>query len=188
MHSQQQPGVLLIKESERLARTQQHKLSRDRDREREGRKGLGCSPNHMAPSIMNCMRDQPHEADGTSTVDQVYAPLHLAPGKIEQFNSLINNSDSMYRNAEKKQKAIFFLLRNWDFGAPRKEAKIVHPGRQMRSVTARAPQNHPFHYSLGRTDGRPLNYETTAQNGNRSRRLSAPPMASSRAKFAASQA
>jgi hypothetical protein len=36
-----------------------------------------CSPNHMAPSIMNCMRDKSHEADGSSPVDQVYAPLHL---------------------------------------------------------------------------------------------------------------
>jgi len=49
----------------------------------------------MATSIMNGMRDQPHEADGTSPVDQVYAPLHLAPGKkIEQIHSLIVNSDT----------------------------------------------------------------------------------------------
>lgn len=72
------------------------------------------------------------------------------------------------------------MLQNLDFGAPRKQAKIVaHPGRQMRSPRA-AAQHHPFHYSLGR--GRPFNYETTAQNSKDSRCLSAPPMASSRAK------
>jgi hypothetical protein len=48
----------------------QDNLFRERKRER-------CSPNHMAPSIMNCMRDKSHEADGSSPVDQVYAPLHL---------------------------------------------------------------------------------------------------------------
>jgi hypothetical protein len=26
---------------------------------------------------MNCMGDQSHEADGASSVDQVYTPLHL---------------------------------------------------------------------------------------------------------------
>ncbi len=31
----------------------------------------------MATSSMNCMRDQAHESDGSTPVDQVYAPLHL---------------------------------------------------------------------------------------------------------------
>jgi hypothetical protein len=35
------------------------------------------SPNHMASSIMNCVGDEAHEANGASSVDQVDAPLHL---------------------------------------------------------------------------------------------------------------
>lgn len=42
------------------------------------------SPNHMASSIMNCMGDQPHETNGASPVDQVYAPIHLHPQREEE--------------------------------------------------------------------------------------------------------
>jgi hypothetical protein len=31
----------------------------------------------MASSIMNCVGDEAHEANGASSVDQVDAPLHL---------------------------------------------------------------------------------------------------------------
>jgi hypothetical protein len=55
----------------------------------------------MAPSIMNCMRDQPHEADGSAPVDQVYAPLHLHKEKSIHSSSTITST-----NAE-KQTAMF---------------------------------------------------------------------------------
>jgi hypothetical protein len=42
-------------------------------------------PNDMASSIMNCVGDQAHEANGASSVDQVDAPLHLQQkGKTNQ--------------------------------------------------------------------------------------------------------
>ena len=69
---------------------------RERERGREGGR-LGCSPNHMAASIMNCMRDQPHEANGSSPVDQFYAPLHLHQEKFIHSSPTITS-----RNAEKQ--------------------------------------------------------------------------------------
>ena len=65
----------------------------EEEREREpGR--LGCSPNHMAPPIMNCMRDQPHEADGSAPVDQVYAPLHLHQEKFIHSSPTITSRNA----------------------------------------------------------------------------------------------
>jgi hypothetical protein len=53
---------------------------RDSDRD-------GYLPNDMASSGMNCMRNQSHEADGTPSVDQVYAPLHLQAIDAEETKS-----------------------------------------------------------------------------------------------------
>jgi hypothetical protein len=60
------------------AGTQTTRLERKRGgREREVDRGMMNSPNHMASSIMNCVGDEAHEANGASSVDQVDAPLHL---------------------------------------------------------------------------------------------------------------
>jgi hypothetical protein len=111
----------------------------------------------MAPSVMNCMRDQPHEADGTAPVDQVYAPLHLASAnkqKFEQFTHRFNKQPTARRNAERKKKkpkghifaTEFGLI---FFGAPGKQKMIVRLGRPFQLLdhpprTATQPRAAPL--------------------------------------------
>jgi hypothetical protein len=118
---------------------------------------------------MNCMRNQPHEADGSSPIDQVYAPLHLHQKKFTPRQQL---PQEMQRKKRLCRVLLIYKI-GIDFGAPRREAKIVHLGRQVRSPRAAAIQHGPR---------RPFNSETTAAPKTAKDRgaFSAPRMASGR--------